>query len=86
MMTELFDKPKKNKFDLSHEVKMYSKMGFLYPCFIQEVIPGDSYRVETQGLHRLSPLLAPPMQRIDWKVDYFYVPYRLVDRDWETWI
>lgn len=86
MMTELFDKPKKNKFDLSHEVKMSSKMGYLYPCFIQEVIPGDSYRVETQGLHRLSPLLAPPMQRIDWKVDYFYVPYRLVWSEWKDFI
>ena len=61
-------------------------MGFLYPCFIQEVIPGDSYRVETQGLHRLSPLLAPPMQRIDWKVDYFYVPYRLVWSEWKDFI
>lgn len=85
-MRELFDKPKKNKFDLSREVKMSSQMGYLYPCFIQEVIPGDSYKVETQGLHRLSPLLAPPMQRIDWKVDYFYVPYRLVWSEWKDFI
>lgn len=85
-MTELFDKPKKNKFDLSREVKMSSQMGYLYPCFIQEVIPGDSYKVETQGLHRLSPMLAPPMQRIDWKVDYFYVPYRLVWSEWKDFI
>jgi hypothetical protein len=71
-------KPSKNKFDLSREVKQTGNMGYLYPCFIQDVIPGDSFRVNTQQMIRFSPLLAPMMHNIDFKLDYFFVPYRLV--------
>ena len=79
-------KPKKNKFDLSHEVKMTGNMGNLYPCFIQDVIPGDAFRVDTQQLIRFSPLLAPMMHNIDFKLDYFFVPYRLVWDEWKDFI
>lgn len=82
----LTERPKKNKFDLSREVKMTGNMGYLYPCFIQDVLPGDSYRVNTQQLVRFSPLLAPMMHRVDFKIDYFYVPYRLVWDEWKDFI
>jgi len=78
MNSILVNKPKKNNFDLSHEVKMTGNMGNLYPCFIQDVIPGDSFKVDTQQLIRFSPLLAPMMHNVDFKLDYFFVPYRLV--------
>jgi hypothetical protein len=79
-------KPGKNTFDLSHEVKMTGNMGNLYPCFIQDVIPGDSYQVKTQQMIRFSPLLAPMMHNIDFKLDYFFVPYRLVWSEWKDFI
>ena len=79
-------KPGKNTFDLSHEVKMTGNMGNLYPCFIQDVIPGDSYKVNTQQLIRFSPLLAPMMHSVDFKLDYFFVPYRLVWSEWKDFI
>jgi len=79
-------KPNKNKFDLSHEVKMTGNMGDLMPCYMQDVIPGDSLKVNTQQLIRFSPLLAPVMHNIDFKVDYFFVPYRLVWDEWKDFI
>jgi len=79
-------KPSKNKFDLSREVKMSGNMGNLYPCFIQDVIPGDAFRVNTQQMVRFSPLLAPMMHNVDFKVDYFFVPYRLVWDEWKDFI
>ena len=79
-------KPRKNKFDLSREVKMSGNMGNLYPCFIQDIIPGDAFRVNTQQMVRFSPLLAPMMHNIDFKVDYFFVPYRLVWDEWKDFI
>ena len=79
-------KPKKNNFDLSHEVKMTGNMGNLYPCYIQDVVPGDSYKVDTQQLIRFSPLLAPMMHNVDFKLDYFFVPYRLVWEEWKDFI
>jgi hypothetical protein len=79
-------KPKKNKFDLSREVKMSGNMGMLYPCYMQDIIPGDSFRVNTQQMVRFSPLLAPMMHNIDFKIDYFFVPYRLVWSEWKDFI
>jgi hypothetical protein len=80
------NKPSKNKFDLSHEVKQTGNMGYLYPCYIQDVIPGDSFRVNTQQMVRFSPLLAPMMHNVDFKMDYFFVPYRLVWDEWKDFI
>lgn len=80
------NKPSKNKFDLSHEVKQTGNMGYLYPCYVQDVIPGDSFRVNTQQMVRFSPLLAPMMHNVDFKLDYFFVPYRLVWDEWKDFI
>lgn len=79
-------KPKKNNFDLSHEVKMTGNMGELYPCYIQDVVPGDSFKVNTQQLVRFSPLLAPMMHNVDFKLDYFFVPYRIIWDEWKDFI
>jgi hypothetical protein len=79
-------KPRKNNFDLSHEVKMTGNMGDLYPCYIQDVIPGDSFKVNTQQLVRFSPLLAPMMHNVDFKLDYFFVPYRIIWDEWKDFI
>jgi len=80
------NKPKKNKFNLSREVKMTGNMGNLYPAFIQDVIPGDNFRVNTEQLIRFSPLLAPMMHNIDFKLDYFFVPNRLIWDEWKDFI
>lgn len=80
------NKPKKNNFDLSHEVKMTGNMGDLYPCYIQDVVPGDSFKVNTQQLVRFSPLLAPMMHNVDFKLDYFFVPYRIIWDEWKDFI
>ena len=80
------ENPRKNKFDLSREVKMTMQMGKLYPAFIQEIIPGDSLRVNSQQMLRFSPLLAPVMHNIDLKMDYFFVPYRLIWDEWKDFI
>jgi hypothetical protein len=79
-------KPKKNKFNLSREVKQTGNIGKLMPCFIQDVIPGDSFKVDTQQMIRFSPLVAPMMHNIDFKLDYFFVPYRLVWKEWKDFI
>ena len=86
MNSILTEKPKKNKFDLSRDVKMTGNIGNLYPAFIQDVIPGDSFRVSTQQMIRFSPLLAPMMHNVNFKLDYFFVPYRLIWDEWKDFI
>lgn len=88
---KLFDKirvlkPKRNKFDLSHERKMTLNMGPLYPCYFEEVIPGDTFRVNSQVFLRFLALIAPVMHRVDVSVHYFFVPNRLVWDNWQDFI
>lgn len=78
--------PKKSKFDLSHEKKLTMNMGELIPVLLEEVMPGDKFRVNTELLCRFHPMLAPIMHRIDAFIHYFYVPNRLVYQDWDKFI
>lgn len=79
-------KVKKTKFDLSHEKKLSMKMGKLYPVLVQEILPSDSFRVNSQVFLRFAPLIAPVMERFYCNIHYFFVPNRLVWEDWEDFI
>lgn len=79
-------RPKRSLFDLSHEVKMSCKMGDLVPIFCQDVLPGDTFHVNTEIMMRLAPMLAPVMHRVNVFTHYFFVPNRLVWSDWENFI
>lgn len=71
-------KIRKSKFNLSHEVKLTCNMGQLIPCICQEVVPGDRWKMRSDMVLRLMPLIAPMMHRVDCYMHYFYVPTRLV--------
>ncbi|WNK13173.1 MAG: major capsid protein [Microvirus sp.] len=88
-MAKLFDSvkmraPKRNKFDLSHERKMSFNMGDIVPILCEEIVPGDQFRVNTEIMMRLAPMLAPIMHRVNVKTEYFFVPKRLVWSESET--
>lgn len=90
-MGKLFDSvsmraPRRNKFDLSHERKFSFNMGDLIPIMVQEILPGDSFRVNTELMMRLAPMLAPIMHRVNVKMEFFYVPNRLTWDEWEDFI
>ena len=67
-------KPKKNVFDLSHDVKLSAKMGNLTPILVQECVPGDKFKLGCESLIRFAPLVAPVMHRMDVTMHYFFVP------------
>lgn len=79
-------KPRKNVFDLSHEKKLSCNMGDLIPVYLQEVVPGDKFRVNTEIMMRLAPMIAPMMHRVNVYMHYFFVPNRLVYEDWPKFI
>lgn len=79
-------KPKRNKFDLSHEKKMSLQMGDLIPIFWKKTIPGDSFRISSEIFMRLAPMLAPIMHRVNVHVHYFKVPMRLIWGEWQSFI
>lgn len=79
-------KVRRNLFDLSHEVKMSGKFGYLYPILCVDTLPGDTFRDTMNVLCRFAPLLAPVMHRCDVTTHFFFVPNRILSDHWETFI
>jgi len=79
-------KPKSNKFDLTHDVKMSGKMGNLMPTLALECVPGDKINLGCESLIRFAPLIAPVMHRMDVTMHYFFVPNRILWDGWEKFI
>lgn len=76
----------RNVFDLSHDVKLSSKMGQLLPIGVFEALPGDKWTVKADAFVRFAPLLAPIMHKVDIGFDFFFVPNRLLWDEFEEWI
>lgn len=79
-------KLKRSRFNLSHDVKLSMRMGELTPIFCQPVIPGDSWKLNTEILMRFSPLIAPVMHRLNVYTHFFFVPNRLIWDNWKDFI
>lgn len=79
-------KPRRNAFDLSHEKKLSMNMADLVPIYLQEIVPGDKFKVTTEQFIRFAPMIAPVMHRINAYVHYFFVPNRLVWDNWQDYI
>lgn len=63
-----------SNFNLSFEKKLSMNFGTLVPTLCEEVLPGDTFKVNTELLIKFAPLKAPVMHRLKAKVDYFFVP------------
>lgn len=72
----------RSKFDLTHRIKTTFNVGELVPFDVMEVLPGDTFNVETNTLARLQTLITPLMDDLYLDFFYFFVPNRLV---WEHW-
>lgn len=75
-----------NVFDLTHDVKMSTKMGRLTPIMCLEAVPGDKFNISCESLLRFAPLVAPVMHRMDVSMHYFFVPNRILWPNWEKFI
>ena len=79
-------KPKKNVFDLTHDVKLSMDMGNLVPVLTLECVPGDKFQISCESLVRFAPMTAPVMHRMDVSIHYFFVPNRILWDNWESFI
>ena len=71
---------RRSKFDRSHVYKTTFNAGKLIPCFVDEVLPGDTGVLKVTDFARLATPVVPFMDNLylDWF--FFFVPCRLV---WE---
>lgn len=72
----------RSTFDRSHSIKTSFNVGDLVPFYVEEVLPGDTFKVKTNKVVRLQTLLTPVMDNIYLDTYFFYVPNRIV---WEHW-
>jgi hypothetical protein len=79
-------RPKKNVFDLTHDVKLSAEMGNLTPILTMECVPGDKFDIGCESLIRFAPMIAPVMHRMDVTMHYFFVPNRILWSNWEKFI
>lgn len=79
-------KPKTNLIDLSFESKLSFNMGELIPVVCQEVVPGDRFKISTEMMLRLAPMLAPLYHRVNVYIHWFKIPMRLLWNNWATYI
>lgn len=71
-------KPRTGAFDMSHEHKFTTNIGYLVPFMWYETLPGDRWRGRTELLAKTSPMLAPLLHRLDIYTHFYYVPNRLL--------
>lgn len=77
---------KRSKYNLSHNLLMTGDFGYLYPILVEDLLPGDKVRCASEVFVKAIPLLAPIMDSCDVRVDYFFVPNRLLWSRWEDFI
>lgn len=72
----------RSRFDRSASLKTSFNAGDLVPFFLEEVLPGDTFSVDTSKVVRMQTLLTPMMDNVYLDTYYFFVPNRLV---WDHW-
>lgn len=78
MNTVQVESPGRNSFDLSHAVKTTGRIAELIPVLCHQAVPGDKFDLSCDILARCAPMLAPIMDRLDVRAEYFFVPNRIV--------
>lgn len=72
--------------DLSHEHKTTLKIGDLTPVLALEILPGDNIRLSTEQMMRTVPMLSPLMHRMNVHIHHWFIPKRLIQKDWGKFI
>lgn len=70
----------RSKFDRGHQLLTTINEGELVPIYMDEVLPGDTARVQLNGLIRMSTPIYPIMDNCYMDTYFFFVPARLL---WE---
>lgn len=72
----------RSMFDRSTQLKTTFNTGELIPILVDEVLPGDTFALDTSLTLRMSTPIHPVMDNCNLDIYYFFVPNRLV---WQHW-
>lgn len=68
----------RSTFDRSCGYKTAFNSGYLVPIYLDEVLPGDEFRMDANLFARLSPTVTPPMDNVFVDTQWFFCPSRLL--------
>lgn len=77
---------KRAKHNLGYTRLASFDMGNIVPIGMQEILPGDSIRMQTSALLRVTPLVAPVMHRVNVQIHSWFVPNRILWSNWDSFI
>ena len=73
----------RSSFDRPFDLKTTMNSGLLVPIFEDEVLPGDTFNLNTEVFARLATPINPIMDNMYLDTFYFFVPNRLIWDNWE---
>ena len=73
----------RSKFDRVSRHPLSFKLGEIIPIYVDEVLPGDTRKLELSTLVRMSTPIAPIMDDIEMDLMAFFVPNRLCFDHWK---
>lgn len=76
----------RSSFDRSSGYKTTFNAGLLIPFFADEVLPGDTFALNSTIFARLSTPLRPVMDNVFINTFYFFVPNRLIWSNWQRFM
>lgn len=68
----------RSKFNRSHVLKTTFDEGKLIPIFVDEVLPGDSFKLKVTTFTRMATPIFPVMDNLYLETFFFFVPMRLI--------
>ena len=71
----------RSSFNRSHRHMTTFNADFLVPIFLDETLPGDTFKLNTNMFARMSTPIYPIMDNLCMSIHYFHIPMRLV---WEN--
>ena len=79
-------KIERSTFNRSHGRKTTLNGNYLYPIFVDEVLPGDTHNLSLTTFARMTTQIVPYMDNVFADVFFFFVPNRLVWSNWEKFM
>lgn len=76
----------RNAFDVGYSNKFTSSLGLLLPCFVRECNPDEHYKINPRMFTRTMPMNSAAFIQCTQHIEFFFVPYRLLWRDFPQFI
>lgn len=76
----------RNAFDLSQRKIFTQKLGEILPVLVQDCLPGDKFTINCNSFSRTAPLNTAAFARMKQYYNFYFVPYRLLYRDFQSFV